>query len=500
VYYNNFQTTLEYEYDSTCGFDITLPSCADDTIVAMKEYADSLFVWTKYKLFRVYSTDGVFGYDTVRYATVAEIGCVNGVSAVIAGNTPMFIAYDGVYGVFPDNTASGYSVKEVSIKIRDIFLANNSTINKTGMLMYDSARKELLCVLSCGHNYYGGELVVYSTLFDSWTRWSWYGQKNTYIQSGCVLYRDPVSPDVYVLSSYAQASGDLQLLKLHHTENVDVLYRTLYGGGGTVTINWSATVSWTTVNNQLNYLFPQNQSVSTYQSRSLRLNPVLSVEDCIVRINNVRKTFGVDYIKIPGGIRLLTNPGAGATLDCSPGWNYNGTVYYPVVCIQNGVMHYPNEFTVLNGGGTVSFNGSWTPTSTLLDVCWVYGAWVSTPGITLDTLKTKNAAHYLGYFDNRNTYVTNQRFNVNLAVLYDDTANGVTTEELYGDADALLSQSDLYTEQQFKPYSRVTVPLLGSGYVMNVLHYLNNPCTFKLVGYELQTPQTNRQLYSDEEG
>ncbi|HEY9662044.1 MAG TPA: hypothetical protein V6C65_26620 [Allocoleopsis sp.] len=163
-------------------------------------------------------------------------------------------------------------------------------------------------------------------------------------------------------------------------------------------------------------------------------------------------------------------------------------------------MHYPSEFSVNLGASTITFNGSWTPASAAIDICMVYGCWVSSPGLTLDTMKTKNAAHYIGYFDNRNIIVTSQKFNVNLAILFDDTYSGTTNEELYGDYETLLAQSDMYGEQQYKPYARVMVPLLGSGYVLNAYHYLNSPCTFKLVGYELQLAQTQRQLFSDEEG
>lgn len=502
LYANNYQTAIEFEYDSTCAFDITLPSYADDRIIAMKEYADNLFVWTKYKTFRVFAADnGTVSFNTVKYATVAEIGCVNAQSAIIAGNTPIFISSDGVYSVVPDNTASGYSVQELSLKIRDFFLANNSTITAVGMLLYDAARKEVFVVTSCGHTMYGGELLIYSTVFDAWTRMSWLGQKHTFIMCGCVLYRDIVNPDVLFFSADISGTPDINLYKLHHTQNLDVLYRTLYASSP-ITIPYSnSSVTWTTVNGQLEYVFPTYYAVDSLRSKSLRLSPILSVEDCIVTLNGVRQTFGTQYVKTPFGIRLTSNPGAGLPLIVYPGWNYNGTVYAPVVVIQNGVLHYPTEFTVDVAASSITFNGSFSPSvGVIIDICSVYNTWVMSPGLTLDTLKTKNAAHYLGYFDNRNTYVSGQRFNVNLAILFDDTYGGVTNEELYGDYETLLAQSDLYGEQQYKPYARVMVPLMGSGYVLNAVHYINSPCTFKLVGYELQVPQTNRQQFSDEEG
>lgn len=500
LYCNNFQTALEYDYDTTCAFDITLPSYADDTIIAMREYADSLFVWTKYKLFRIYAGNSeTIAFNTVKYATVAEIGCVNGQSAIVAGNTPIFMSSDGVYAVLPDNTASGYSVKELSINIRDFFLSNNSTITSVGMLLYDAARKELFVVTSAGHPMFGGELLVYNTVYEAWTRMSWLGQKHSYIHSGCVAYRDLVAPDVLFLTQMLNAAS-VNLIKLHHTENVDVLYRTVYSASPlSIPFNNSG-VQWTTTNGTLNYNFPTYYAVDSTRSKSLRLSPVLSVEDCIVTLNGVRQTFGTQYTKTPYGIRLASNPGAGATLICYPGWNYNGTVYPPIVVIQSGVMHYPNEFSIDVAATTITFNGSFVPSvGVVIDVASVYNTWVLSPGLTLDTLKTKNAAHYLGYFDNRNTYVSGQRFNVNLAILFDDSFGGITSEELFGDYETLLAQSDLYGEQQYKPYARVMVPLMGSGYVLNAVHYVNSPCTFKMIGYELQVPQTNRQLFSYEE-
>ena len=521
IYCNNYQTVLDPEYDEYSAFDIVLSSRGDDRITAMLEHNDRLFVWTKYKTFMIYSDTGTLNYTTAKYSVVAERGCANCRAVALMDNIPVFISNDGVYAVVPNDNSSGYHIQELSTKVRKIFTESSSLLSKYSWLMYDSSRKELYVgVRELGLLSECMLLYIYKPTFNAWSKYSIDGYSFP-AYSGCVIYE--TSGLARVLLSMTCKATDLTEHRLCQANNnyfVDLLDVDTWSSG-TLTPDFSVHgCSWT-YNGVTDYLWSQYPTTGLSIGRAIpyrEYNDLAVYWETSAGSNSYTQlTEGTHYIKTQHGIRLITTHPSGGSVRVLAHLKIRGKsatrldFKYPVVCVQNGVVRLPFEFSVAGFAATyyqyqLTFNGSFTPTGGVsLYLGTMYPSWVTTPAITGDTLSTKNIKHYLSYFDNRVAVpTTSKRIDVSVGLMYDDEYQGFLSECVYGymfddNKTDLWYDTDMYGEQQYKSYSRVVFPVVGSYQLMNVIHFTYSPCTFKIVGYEVEFIKTKREGYSSTE-
>jgi hypothetical protein len=516
----NFQTYLQSDYGDSSGLSLTLPSSADDKIVAMIEHNNSLFVFTKYKIFRVFGADGVLTPTNVQYSVVAGISCLNCRSVKVMEGNIVFLATTGVYVITPDNTESGYNVQDISGSIKAPYTRHINAPSSNAFIVYDTGRKRLYVSMKETHGSLTYQVMyVYFPVFNCWTRFSVDGMGFP-VTAGCSLsYTDTATelPDIIFQAQFTSTANNHRFISMDSRYDYDLIGCVKYP---------SASITWAiepgkcvwTCSTSKNYWFDRPTSAPV----SIGYMPVpitnhndfnLWYETGVGAGTFTKLVFGTDYIKTRRGIRLTSAPQSGRKLYAQMKMDADSTATYnvlPTVLVQNGVTYLPNRnFVATASAANETYTAKWDFTGTLTpdttNPCYygaVFTSWVTTPAVTGDTLGTKNVKHIILYFDNENILqYTDQRVNLHIGIMFNDTNTGYEQTDLYGleqsdSGTGLWFQSDLYGEQQDKPYSRVMIPIVGNGEVINAILFTDKPTVFKLVGYEWDYDQTIRQGFS----
>lgn len=508
-YFNNvFQPEYE-EPSETSSFDLTLPGGGDDFITAMLEFADNLFVFTRYRTYRIHGGGQPINYATVQYAPVAEVGAANSWCVASTNQFPVVLNGSGVYAIVPSDTSAGYAVQELSGKIRNYIRTHNTTLGDVGFLIYDPGRNELYAGLSDNvHSDRIGELLVLNMDLGAWYRYTERGGTGFHAWGGAIAQRSAGQPEVYMMIHPTWNSTNVQgVVRMNWGHFFDQHNTITYSG--TFPINTEIDVMRATITTSNNVLeYDPNQP--SFDQRGVRLSPILDYQDCVVSLNGVTLTFGTEYVKTAQGtILLTTNPGAGQTLVIEPRNRYEGGFYFPIglVRVSDEKLFTHNNYTIDVSSNKYRITGI-TPTPTVGDQFYVgttYPSWHFTPTFNRNTLHYKRLKHYISYYQNDLTNVMQlantsdtsligtrkTRLNANISVLFSNEQTGVTQTEVYNDPIPTV-----YPNQQRKQYSRIIIPIVGGGYNVQVVHHSRSSATFKLSGYELDMTRKQGKGYS----
>jgi hypothetical protein len=514
---NNFDVV--YSIPSVVSpFDITLPGASNDLITNLVEFNDSLFVFTRYRVFRVHNNGQVVDYSSVKYSLVAELGSNNPRSAVVTENFPVFLSASGVYAIVPDDSSAGYGVQELSVKVRNLIQAYNKTLPYVGFLLYDSGRSELYVALSDNTSLDRcGQLLVYNTRLDAWYLFTSRGGSGFQAYWGAVLWDSSVGnptsfPSIIFSTPYKYNDDDwISIVEMNQDSTpIDLHERWVYASLSYTTALPALQATFTTVSGVKEY---DPNLVSTFKEKAFRLSPIRDLEDCKVTLGGVTKTFGTDYVKTERGtIILAADPGAGVSLVIEARMNYEGSLYHPITVITNaGKIYTPGTVTVDISGDFYRITAM-TPTPSVNDVLYIgycFPSWYTTPTFNRGTLNVKRLKQYIGYYHNEvsDIWSINESYpsaanvgtrkvpiDVNVAVVFSNEYEGLLQTELYND-----KAPTGYPNQQLKDYSRCVVPIIGQGYNIQVIHHNNSPTTFKLAGYELVASPKPGKGYSKSE-
>jgi hypothetical protein len=220
-----------------------------------------------------------------------------------------------------------------------------------------------------------------------------------------------------------------------------------------------------------------------------------------------RLTFGEDYYKTEHNSIVFANDFASLNT-VSIFYGRNDPEFVAFVKPWGALV---DGFPLNDGTGSV-FGGYYTlfastPT-TKIELLEFYPSWYSSPYWYREGVGyKKKAITYIGYYDNEGAGGWYTRFNkgsndnavignrvsqnsFDLAVTFSDSDEGYYETEVYGSDDMLWDYSSLdlgAPSLQSKPYSRIALPIIGSGYNFQVWNYNFGKETFRLVGYELRT-------------
>lgn len=521
---NNFDTIYSV-VSPVSPFDIKLPGGTDDKITAMIEFNDSLFVFTKYKIYRVHNNGNIVDFSNVKYTLVSNVGCLNSVSVVLTDRYPVFLAPSGVYALVPSDTSSGYDIQEVSAKVRNLVRSNSAELASTGFLLFDAGRSELYVALSSPSvTNRCGIMLVYNTQLNVWFKYTRLGGTGFGAYTGAVVYdsrpgvTDPY-PSVMFLTYYDITSfnpytpdiDEVALIEMNHECPFDVHVTLTTGITLPYTTNMHKLEATATTITDLREFDPN--SFSEFGDAAFTMSPILNYEDVYVTLDGVEQTFGTDYVKtLNGSIYFTSAPAQFLSVVLQPRMRYEGSTYHPVGIRINGKCLMPDEYEVsLNGNYyridsiTPSVDGNDT-----VEIGYIFPSWYVTPTFNRETLAVKKVKNYIGYFQNDisdfwvhyDTYPSasdvgyrKTPLSVNLAVLFSNEGEGLLQEELYNEA----FPTDQPLNQQRKKYCRITVPIIGLGYNYSVVHHNYSPTTFKLAGYEIDVVRKQGKGYSRSE-
>ena len=500
----DFNTGADYE-----AYETMLNGGADDTITCCREFQNQLFVWTRYKLFRIVPESRPL---EVGMATVAQVGCVNSGSACIADRTLFFLSQNGVFAVIPTDDAAGYTVQEASIKIRNRMTEYRPNLEGTAWIMYDHVKSDLYVGLSDG-NWVDrcNNLYVMNVLRNSWTEYTNASGCNFFTTGGYVQYPSSTQswPSVIgwsdrdAVDSYVTTGGGYFLFEEQSTADWHMDFSggvaTYSTGNGT----WKG-VEFVTQANKLEY----DPSLWSFYRQAFRPISVLDVEDVQVFLNGTKLTFGQDFFKTERGTIVLgILPNAGNVLRIES--IIPGSKRYPVAMRVNGEVIDPDLYTVTVD--TVKKRYLITPTTMPVFADYVetgtcFPCWHYSPTFTRGTiLNTKRLTHFAGFYNNEaagdawredevgTRYdlvgVFKKKVNLDVIVLFDDTQSGQHDVEIFGSSVLTWDEAALelgVPSTAYRKYTRCVIPIVGNGYNVQVVHYLFGQETFQIAGYQLK--------------
>jgi hypothetical protein len=73
-------------------------------------------------------------------------------------------------------------------------------------------------------------------------------------------------------------------------------------------------------------------------------------------------------------------------------------------------------------------------------------------------------------------------------MLFNSEQDGYTDDEVYGASQLTWDETQLSlgaANQQYKPYARISVPIIGGGYTFQFVHFSNSINAFKFSGFQI---------------
>ena len=483
-YLNYFQVTDDLDGILTDPLDAYLPDAT--AITAVRTWERSLFVFGRFKTFRLYGAEGIFAPQQVVQDTIAHHGCVNARSTAVTSNALFFLSDDGVFDVRP-LLESNYDAAEISKNVRNKFFKDNT---RNGWLGYDSATYKLYVGINQFDNEENSDsLLVFATQIGAWSEYASFYRFRTYMS---MPYIDQIQGKKFVLSEKTPCFFDF--LQMEYDEYID---RTFANNTGSV----EATPNFAS--------YPTYAGTLDYPVREF-LAPI-PVDDINVYLNEELVT---NWTKVKDNIiRFSSDPGNGTmTITPNVGWFGN-------VLIQN------LELNTLPDFGDIDFEspcsclfdpGYGDPTESLpclfegapgdsVEVGMVYPAVYLTPLYTMETFanlkrlkhfytefQTERSRYSLGNIPtnaDRAEYLHNYRYTNSclVAVIYQEENNVETKADVFQE----LAVPD--DQRYLGKHS-----LQGIGYGVQGVFYSMDAGTWLMSGYQFVTSYVGDRYISGE--
>jgi hypothetical protein len=500
-YYSSFSITDDLT-DASSAFDIVLNSKADDRVVALVEWQSSLFVLTRQAVFRANGGSSILSLTNRVVSYVSSNGCVNSRCITRTDFSVLYVSDSGVYNINPLVENGEYTVKELSIKIRDKFgITREPQYEELPWLTYDSVNKQvLLGYPAVGQINTSRYIYVYNTYRESWTEYNTPCGFNVWASTE---YIDRTLGSNVQSICYIDTSGglpnDFYIIRWNDNRYLDFLQSKTHNGT-TYSLTKQPSVIHTINSSQRRYGINHTR---TRQQLSFTPNPITTIYDITVKINGVKQVQGVDFTKEELGYIYLLKPiTTGDTLTITPSCDESTEQYFTVYV--NNIKTVPSSVNYTNPDFTLSgsVNGD--------NVVWGnnYLCVYTTPQFLWNSLASyKRTQHAYIFLDNRegtevysasdannsqdlgvlnDTYKTS--INLNLSVLYNNQSDGTTTydivgyEHMYWD-DGVFDVSSPH--DQFQSFQSFKMPITGVGYVFQLIIWNNSDEYFKLGGYQI---------------
>lgn len=515
-YYNNFQTS-RIALDDNSPFFIELGAASDDSVTAMVEFQNSLFIFCRKSMYRLSGTQsGSVTLNQFNVSFVTGIGALNPQSVTKVDKTVYFVSASGVYDIVPTLDSGDFTAGERSLKIRSLVQQNNLGIaEQYSWACYEPIEKEVfLCIPDSNVSYYcASRMYVYNILRDAWSEYTFGTQGYFNSIHGAALSSGASKSDVFVHMKFNFPSATEErttILKMNYKkfciDNATYDKRSFVGN----TLFLESQGSYSSIEGisdltnyngrEFNTMFPQK----TINGRpGVELNPLLDVKDVDVKINGVINN---NYNKVGRNSLVLNYPiNSGDEISFTKVDPVSRK--YPVAVYVDNILIEPFDVGILDTVFMVGFENN-IPVGSQTYIGNTIECWHFTPLVFADSLEnSKRLTKYIGYYKNNNDRylasdtnpLTSQAVSsivsefkipadVNVAFVYEDTDSGYTTEDLYKFRDLYWDDSlfDVTpASKQYKDYVRLSEPLLGTSYGIQCCNWNCSEGSFELVGYEI---------------
>jgi hypothetical protein len=540
----DFQTRLNTETDAE-PFGFNISADINDSIRAIEELNDSLFVFTQNSTYRLLSGDQGLTPQSFFVQFQVELGAANSRSVQRIENTMFFLSNNGLYDISATDTSANFAAAERSIKVREYF-QDNDFDQETAWLTYDKDRSELYVGLSNERtlNDSGAErLLVYSVFRNAWTEYTtnsglFFSLDGAAIQrtdtTRLVMLAYPVFTD---LDSTGSPKRVLLLLanQFRPVDFLSVIPVPQDLASPTAVDSSAPRKRYAFTLNKNQYYYPINRT-SAYDIGDygyfFDLLPHREIQDIDVLIdydgngNFQQLVFNEDYIKLRDGIYLTdVVPGGYETLLVTSltqpeDKDWVDKPELPRVWLDNVLQIEGTDYVVRsdpnNNYRIIMLKD--LKKDQIVEFGLAYSAWHASPLFFRSNMSSiKRFLHYYGYFNNspyHDVYTqedVNQNSNqdsseivdkyinpvgFNIAFFYNDNNTGFTSDnDTYGSFDLFWDTSyfDIDTpESQFKEYSRIAEPIIGATYDFQAIILRKRVTTFELVGYQITLINTGR--------
>ncbi|AGR48558.1 tail protein [Anabaena phage A-4L] len=507
-YYNSFSITDDNTALSS-AFDIILNSRPDDRVVALIEWQSSLFILTRQAVFRANGGSSILSSTNRVISYVSSNGCTNSRCIVRTDFNVMYLSDTGVYNINPLVENGEYTVKELSIKIRDKFgVTREPVYEELPWMAYDSVNKQvLLGYPDVGQTNTSRYVYVYNTYRESWTEYNTPCGFNIWSTTEYTdrLLGTSVCSILYTTTSSGTPSNFI-IIRWNASLYIDFIQRKTHNGSS-YELTTQPAVTHTTNVNQRRYGV---NFTLTRQNTAFTINPVTTVNDLYVTLDGTLLTPNVDYIKEETGyIYLLSTFSTGQTLKIasSPEGNTTPNSWYTV---------YVNNIRQVSPTPSA---GTFTLGATNGDIInWGvnYLTIYTTPQFLWNSLGNfKRTQHAYLFLDNRDgvgVYVASDvnngqdinqltelyrvPINFNLSVMYNNQLDGSTSYDVMG-YDSMYWDEGVFDVSspydQYQPYQTLKIPITGIGYAFQMLIWNHSDEYFKLGGYQIIAKQKGKR-------
>jgi hypothetical protein len=476
------------------AFDVTIIGDPDDYIVGTVEWQGSLFALTRKAVYKITGYGNTALSPSSRSAIyVSNVGCVNNKSFVKTDFNVLYLSDKGLYDIQPIVENGEYTVKELSIKIRDKFgITINPDYELLPFMEYDHIER-LVYVGYPGINefYTTKYLYVYNTYRQSWSE---YDTPRGFNLMGSTTYVDRSLGFQFMSYGITKRTGgvpvDLVFIRWNSNIYLDFIQFAVHTAGFSYPLFGQPLVTHTISNGVrlLPIIYQYSRQVFSFMPV-----PFDDVADLVVKRNGFLLTQGIDYVKQEAGfiyiIGILNN---GDTVTISPSPQLNNTeIYYGIVV--NGADIIPPTYT---NGNTFTLSSA-----TVGDfVFWGnnYLTVYSTPQfLSGDLTSLKRSIRSAVYLDNRERitrYISNFKLAIdaNLTFSFNSSQSSITKLNITGN-DSLYwedstidpsSGSDVYQNGQL-----ITSLVSGLGYSVSISLWNYTSGYFKFGAYQLDVQQ-----------
>ena len=514
VFYKSFQLEVTTgEAESPFDISVGLQS-ADDIIKCVREWQNSLWIFSKYSVYRLTGGNAGISYGTFSLQATAGVGVINSQSVALTDQALMFLSNQGLYKLVPAGGLSdAYAVEEVSSKIRTVF-EDRRNMESLAYLVWDSVRQNLYMALPTTSTTRTTDFFVYFAQRNAWSRWADGSGEGLFTKHAFMSYNTPSDSDLYIahLVTTPTYQGDTvyegyRISRYPNQYFVDVCTGAVFSG------NWAKPCQRVVYYTLEDDVFEYSTTVeSSGQVTGFKMLPFTDVQDVEVYQNTVKLQFGTDYYKTLQSTIVLNFESAGQpivieqrTTELKPTSSVVG--YKRIVTAEQTTA--PTSPTIATTNpivyGNPPISGAAEP---LYAVAIQYPAYHSTITMSRGTLANyKRMKTYFGYYRNElGKYLerldilvgesleligtTVNSIGVSIVVLFNDEADGspvmseiLGSDDLFWDA-ANLGQAT--PPKQSTQYTRAFVPIIGGAYSFNVVNFSFDEKTWRLVGYEMQ--------------
>jgi hypothetical protein len=157
--YRYFQTTDDLNNPTIDPFKIRVPFSQSDTVLAMRQWQQFLFVFTRTSTYKTtLDTNGQFNVNTPTLTLTASVGCIGRDGVETTESTLFFLSENGVFdlGIV---TSNEYRASEISLPIRNVI----KEFGADSKLSYDTFNNKLYV--------YNKRLMVYFTDQKVWSEY-----------------------------------------------------------------------------------------------------------------------------------------------------------------------------------------------------------------------------------------------------------------------------------------------------------------------------------------